>query len=249
MSPRHRGGLVAACLAAALLLGGCAGDGADGSPTPSAAGSDIAGAAQQGSGSSPGAGKGTGKGAKGSGKGSGKGTGTPTTDPSSDPSASPTEEAPDNGGGTDPSVALEVPVAPATTVDSLGDLLGDADRPLVTTPLPPAASARGRLVGGFPSVLRPTPGTLVETSSVSPDDDRLQVALVGTTALAPAKVLLSFRTRLGRRGLLEQAVPPTAAGSQAAALQRGRSVVTITVTRQGTRTSYSVLASLHTGQE
>ena len=37
--------------------------------------------------------------------------------------------------------------------------------------------------------------------------------------------------------------------SLAAALQRGRSVVTITVTRQGARTSYSVVASLHTGQE
>jgi hypothetical protein len=145
---------------------------------------------------------------------------------------------------------LEVPVAPAPSVDSLGDLLGDSDRPLVTSPLPRAASARGRLVGGFPAALRPAPGSTVETSSVSPADDRLQVALVGSTAMAPGQVLLAYRTRLARRGLVEQATPPqTAPGSQAAALQRGRSVVTITATRQGSRTSYSVIASLHTGHE
>ncbi|MDR7252435.1 hypothetical protein J2X46_001411 [Nocardioides sp. BE266] len=240
MTARHGGGLVAACLATVLLLGGCAGDGStpDGSSAASTPTSDAAGAAQKGS--APSGGKD---------KKASKGSSDPSASPSTDPSSSPTEEPPANGGGTDPSVALEVPVAPEPTVDSLGEMLGDADRPLVTAPLPRAATARGRLVGGFPSFLRPASGTLVETSSVSPQDDRLQVALVGSTALAPAKVLLAFRTRLGRRGMLEQATPQTAAGSQAAALRRGRSVVTITATRQGSRTSYSVMASLHTGQE
>jgi len=74
--------------------------------------------------------------------------------------------------------------------------------------------------------------------------------LVGSTALPPEQVLLAYRTRLARRGLVEQATAVrTAPGSQATALQRGRSVVTITVTQQDARTSYSVIASLHTGHE
>lgn len=221
---------VAACLATALALGGCADDatpGATPEDTPAASGATS----QE---------RRTGKASK------------PDTSTTSNPDISPDTAGTDgNGGGSDPSgTVLEVPVAPEPSVESLGDLLGDADRPLVVTPLPRAASARGRLVGGFPAALRPAPRSRVETSSVSPADDRLQVALVGTTTLAPARVLLDYRTRLGRRGMVEQATtPPTAAGSQAAALQRGRSTVTITVTRQGSRTTYSVIASLHTGRE
>jgi hypothetical protein len=247
--------VVAASLAAALLLGGCAGGGEPGGSSAASrsthvgSGAGAAGQTDQQSGSKPGSKPGK----KSGGASAAAGTSSsPDADPGSDPSSDDTSDPqPDNGGGSDPSGAvLEVPVAAAPSVDGLGDLLGDADRPLVTSPLPRAASARGRLVGGFPAALRPAPGSRVETSSVSPADDRLQVALVGSTAMAPGRVLLAYRTRLGRRGMVEQAtVPQTAPGSQAAALQRGRSVVTITVTRQGSRTSYSVMASLHTGGE
>lgn len=229
----HRGRLaLTACVATALLLAGCGG-GAEDTPAASAPSTGADGASGE-----PG---------KDSGKESGKAAGK---QPGTGSSATTGAEAPDNGGGSDPSGdVLEVPVAPAATVDSLGELLGDSERPLVTAPLPRAASASGRLVGGFPALLRPAPGSRVDSSSVSPADDRLQVALVGSTALAPGRVLLAYRTRLGRRGLLEQPTPQTAAGAQAAALQRGRSVVTITVTREGARTSYSVVATLHTGGE
>ncbi|KQV67823.1 hypothetical protein ASC64_11500 [Nocardioides sp. Root122] len=252
--------VLAASLAAALLLGGCAGGGEpDGSSAASArsthggSGAGSAGQTDQRSGTKPGtkSGKKSGGASAAAGASSSPDPG-PGSDPSSDDTSDPSPDPqPDNGGGSDPSGAvLEVPVAAAPSVDGLGDLLGDADRPLVTSPLPRAASARGRLVGGFPAALRPAPGSRVETSSVSPADDRLQVALVGSTAMAPGRVLLAYRTRLGRRGMVEQATAPqTAPGSQAAALQRGRSVVTITVTRQGSRTSYSVMASLHTGPE
>ncbi|WP_374458256.1 hypothetical protein [Nocardioides sp.] len=242
--------VLATCVATVLLLGGCA-DGSAPEDSP-AAGAPSGGADD---GTSSGSGGAAGKsGQSGKAGRSGKpGKAGATSESSSGTTADPDSESsptPENGGGSDPSgTVLEVPVAAETTVDSLGELLGDTDRALVTAPLPRAASARGRLVGGFPTVLRPAPGSRVDTSSVSPADDRLQVALVGSTSLAPAKVLLAYRTRLARRGLLEQATPQTAAGSQAAALRRGRSVVTITVTRQGTRTSYSVIASLHTGSE
>lgn len=251
--------VLAASLAAALLLGGCAGGGepagsaaASARSTHGGSGAGSAGETDEEPGQQSGAKSGKKSGEAAATAGASSADPDPGSDASSDPSSDPQPDPqPDNGGGSDPSGAvLEVPVAAAPSVDSLGDLLGDADRPLATSPLPRAASARGRLVVGFPAALRPAPGSRVETSSVSPADDRLQVALVGSTAMAPGRVLLAYRTRLARRGLVEQAtVPQTAPGSQAAALQRGRSVVTITVTRQGSRTSYSVMASLHTGPE
>jgi hypothetical protein len=245
---RSRLAAVAACLATALALGGCADDATPGATpdvTSGVTSEDTPAASAPSTGADDGGS--TASGATSQQRSTGK-----ASKPSSSSDTSPGSDGADgNGGGSDPSgTVLEVPVAPEPIVDSLGDLLGDADRPLVATPLPRAASARGRLVGGFPAALRPAPRSRVETSSVSPADDRLQVALVGTTTLAPARVLLDYRARLGRRGLVEQATtPPTAAGSQAAALQRGRSTVTITVTRQGSRTTYSVIASLHTGRE
>lgn len=160
------------------------------------------------------------------------------------------ESGSDDGsdGGSEP--GLEMPEAPEPTVDSLSELLDDVrTAPLVTAPLPRAADARGRLVTGFPGFLRPTRASRVASSSVSPSGPRLQVALVGSTALAPADVLVAYRTRLAGRGLSEQAAPATSPGSTAAAFRRGRSVVTITATSRGSGTDYSVHASLHAGGE
>ncbi len=91
--------------------------------------------------------------------------------------------------------------------------------------------------------------TAVESSSVSPSGERLQVALVGTTPLRPDQVLLALRTRLALRGLTEQAAPVAAPGSSAIAFRRGRSVITITVSPSGAETAYDLIASLHTGGE
>lgn len=143
-----------------------------------------------------------------------------------------------------------MPEAPEPTVTSLSELLQDVRTdPLVTVPLPRAADARGRLATGFPAFLRPTPASRIESSSVSPAGDRLQVALVGSTSLAPGDVLMSYRTRLAGRGLSELGAPASVAGSEAAAFRRGRSVVTISVTSRGSGTDYIIHASLHTGGE
>ncbi len=75
------------------------------------------------------------------------------------------------------------------------------------------------------------------------------MGLVASTPLSPGKVLLAYRLRLVRRGLVEQDAPATLPGSQAAAFRRGRSAVTVTVTRDGRRTSYSVVATLHTADK
>lgn len=153
----------------------------------------------------------------------------------------------DGGGdsGADSGAGLEMPEAPEEEVTSLSELLEPASTaPLVSAPLPRPASARGRLVAGFPAVLRPTRGTAVESSSVSPSGDRLQAGLTGSSSRSPDAVLLGYRTRWTRRGLLEQAAPVAAPGSWAAAFRRGRSVVTLTVSTRGSRTTYVVHASL-----
>jgi hypothetical protein len=141
-------------------------------------------------------------------------------------------------------------VTPEPSPESLAELLDQqSNAPLVTTPLPAAASASGRLASGYPEVLRPVRSTVVESSSVSPAGRRLQVALVGTTRLRPDQVLLALRARLTRRGLAEQPAPVAAPDSSAIAFQRGRSVITINVTPAGAGTEYLIDASLHAGGE
>jgi hypothetical protein len=166
---------------------------------------------------------------------------SPSTPPDTDSDA-----ATDSEGTADGSApALEMPEAPEPTVDSLSELLPPSDPgPLVTTPLPRAATAQGRLLRRFPDALRPTRAARVQSSSVSPSGDRLQVGLVATSSLSPGQVLLAYRTRLARRGMAETATPPSVAGSTAAAFRRGDSVVTVTVTARGSGTTYAVHASL-----
>lgn len=172
---------------------------------------------------------------------------TDAATPSSPPSTDGDEPATSTDDGTGDN--LEMPQAPEEEVTSLSELVDEvSDAPLVRVPLPRAASARGRLVSGYPTALRPTRSTRVESSSISPSGDRLQVALVGWTRLSAEQVLVAYRTRLSARGLVEQESPTTNAGSFAAAFQRGDSVVTLTVTPEASRTTYLVQATLRAGR-
>jgi hypothetical protein len=236
---------------AGLLLGGCGADEASpdaatpAASTDAATGSPSAGAAADGPGS-------TKDRARNGAKDSAEDSATDEADdgtraPQPTESESPGSPGP---GGTAPgsAPALEMPEAPEAAVSSLAQLLPPTNpAPLVTAPLPRAASAEGRLLRSFPDALRPTRAARVQSSSLSPMGDRLQVGLVASTSLSPDQVLLAYRTRLARRGLDETAAPPSVAGSRAAAFRRGDSVVTVTVTREGSRTSYSVHASLRAG--
>ena len=245
---------------AGLLLGGCGADEASpdaatpAASTDAATGSPSAGAAADGPGSTKDRAR---NGAKDSATDEADdGTRAPQpTESSEAPEPSESSESPESPespgtGGTAPgsAPALEMPEAPEAPVSSLAQLLPPTNpAPLVTTPLPRAASAEGRLLRSFPDALRPTRAARVQSSSLSPMGDRLQVGLVASTSLSPDQVLLAYRTRLARRGLDETAAPPSVAGSRAAAFRRGDSVVTVTVTREGSRTSYSVHASLRAG--
>ena len=82
-----------------------------------------------------------------------------------------------------------MPEAPETPVSSLSELLprANARRPSSRRPSPAARARSGRLLRQFPHALRPTRAARVESSSLSPMGDRLQVALVATTSLSPAR--------------------------------------------------------------
>ena len=232
---------------ACLLLGGCGADGAlpdaaspTTSSTPSSTPSPTASPDATGSTS---AGPGSDEPGRRKDRSDGSGQ-TPEPSPSASPGSG------DDSDGTDATEpgsapALEMPEAPESAVSSLSELLPPTNpSPLVTTPLPSGGSADGRLLRQFPDALRPPRGARVESSSLSPMGDRLQVGLVGTTSLSPAQVLIAYRARLARRGMDETATPPSVAGSHAAAFRRGDSVVTVTVTPRGSGASYAVHASL-----
>lgn len=242
-----------------LLLAGCAASPV-GEPSPDEPGTPPSGSAAgraptEGGGSPTGhrsaqAGTGAaGSGAAGSGA---AGTGHETAGPDTDPPDQGAGAASGSGGTStrQGGAGLEVPEAPGPTVESLAELLDEqSSAALVTTPLPGAASAVGRLAPGYPQLLRPVRSSTVGSSSISPSGRRLQVALVGTTRLRPQQVLLVLRARLVRRGLTEQPAPPSAPGSVSLAFRRGQSVVTVVVTTAGARASYSIAASLHPGGE
>lgn len=247
---------------ASLLLGGCGADGA----SPDAASTTTSSTTSSTTSASPDADHGSPSGGDGSdapgrkkdrAEDKAEGKAEDRADDGADGSGQSPEPADDDSPGTTEATAstdgtapgsapaLEMPEAPESPVSSLSELLAPANpAPLVTTPLPRGASAQGRLLRQFPDALRPPRGAHVQSSSLSPMGDRLQVGLVATTALAPAQVLLAYRTRLGRRGMDETAAPPSVAGSHAAAFRRGDSVVTVTVSPRGSGTSYAVHASL-----
>jgi hypothetical protein len=234
---------------ACLLLGGCGADGASPDAASSTVSPDAAGSASAGAGSKERGRKkdrANDKTTAGATDGATDGSDGSSQSPAPSPSVSPGTES-DGPDGTDAgsAPALEMPESPESPVSSLAELLAPTNpAPLVTTPLPRGGSAEGRLLRQFPDALRPTRGARVESSSLSPMGDRLQVGLVATTSLSPAQVLIAYRTRLAHRGMDETATPPSVAGSHAAAFQRGDSVVTVTVTPRGSGSSYAVHASL-----
>jgi hypothetical protein len=119
--------------------------------------------------------------------------------------------------------------------------------PLVKLPLPEAATAQGSLVAGYPPALRPGPRSRTTSSSVSPAESTLQVALTATSKLKPDRVLRTYRIRLGRLGFQER--PTTAVGgSSAAAFKRGNDSVVVTASPRRSGSQYSVFGTLHAAE-
>jgi len=247
MSPARAALLRVALLGAALSLTlvGCSGDstpGPAGSTPPSEGSASVSPSTN---GSSEPTGDATGSAAS---TGPEEASGSSTSSP--DPTVPESEDdATSSGGGDVVSPESELLMAPEPSPTPLSELVTEqSTAPLVRTPLPLAANALGRLVGRFPEALRPPPRSAVESSSISPSGERLQVALVGSTSLSPEAVMRSYRVRLAKRGLAETAAPATVGGSQSVAFRRGASRITVTVTDEGPRTSYAVSAVLHAGR-
>lgn len=111
---------------------------------------------------------------------------------------------------------------------------------LVVAPLPKTASARGKVVAGFPSAVIPlAQGSTVTFSSVASAKTRLQVGLDATSSLDANAVLNFYRTALGSVGLTATATPAVG-GSVALAFVRGADTVTVTASPTGGGSQYTV---------
>ena len=241
---------VVACVLAATVSAGCSTESADAGASGGSTGAAAAGRADGDAASGlTGAGDGSGgagstdggrdnAGDAGVGEGPGEGPGDASTGYGTEDGVT--------AGAELPAEAAEVP-ATEQQPPSVG--LRHASRPLVATPLPAAAQARGRLVAGFPGFLGAGPGSVVATSSLSPSGDRLQAALTGTSVQDAAGLARSFRVRLARRGLAERETVAGADGSETVSFVRGPSTVTVTVGRDAGTTTYVVYAVLHAGRD
>jgi hypothetical protein len=155
-------------------------------------------------------------------------SGSPGASGSSGPSGSSTEggvasDAPGAG-----SEILPSPAEPTSTATGYHlPAISTTEPAPMFDGMPTPATAKGRLVAGFPAALAPPSGTRVESSSVSVASDMLQAALVATGGDADA-VLAHYRQVLSARGFAEQRTQGVE-NAPAAAFTRGRNNVTITI--------------------
>jgi len=118
--------------------------------------------------------------------------------------------------------------------------------PRVVSPLPPSASADGRLVEGFPeSLMGPAADSDIISSSIATEGDVMQVTLVARTDASKESVLQAYRTSWADQGLN---LPASVDG--ATELSAADSFTTITLsftTESGTGTVYALYGVLRAG--
>lgn len=155
-------------------------------------------------------------------------TGTPTRTPTSGPDAAATE--PTATATADPGQVSEIlPTQagePSPTGYSLPPVPRTTRAPLVGGTVPEPATARRRLVKGFPEALVPPRGTKIESSSVSVASNVVQAALV-VTGGEPLAILAHYRDMLSTRGFAERRIQGVE-NAPAAAFAKGRDNVTVT---------------------
>lgn len=155
--------------------------------------------------------------------------------PTAAPSATPTFAA---GSGAE--------VLPPTATPTV-KALGVAPTALVSAPLPKTASAKAKLVSGFPSSVIPIPtGTKIVSSAISTQGDRMQVTLVGTSTATPGDVQAYFQTALTELGLTAS-VTPSAEGTVATTYSRGEDRIVVSTTADAAGTQLSVFALFTAG--
>ncbi|MFI2566038.1 hypothetical protein [Paenarthrobacter sp. NPDC018779] len=163
------------------------------------------------------------------------------------PSGSPTSgsSAGAEGSGAQPS-AKPLEVLPPVTSTPTGLPAPSAPAPLLKGSLPPAGSASGKVVDGWPSDILALPaGTTVGSTSISTSGDVMQVSADGIVGKTQQAVLDSFRASLVPHGFWSEDAP-AGDGAVAARFVRGTDTVTVSVSTTGTGNSrFQLLGSLH----
>ncbi|MGF6823713.1 hypothetical protein M2317_002633 [Microbacterium sp. ZKA21] len=146
-----------------------------------------------------------------------------------------------------PSTPGPLPSAAPTSGSEVQEPTGDSgytlppvtsSAPLVSGPLPETASAQGHLVEGFPEdVVPPMERSTVVTSSITSDEGRMQVTLVGHVEAPAADVVAFYRDRWSSLGLRDLGGPD---GS--VAFTGAYESLTLAVITTGTGVQYSVSA-------
>ena len=137
-------------------------------------------------------------------------------------------------------------VLPPVSATPSGLPMPSPPAPLISLPLPAAASAQGKIVDGFPAdaLLFPE-GTVVVSTSVSPAEGTLQVAADAIAGLSQDSVAGHFQQVLGGVGFWSEPLP-AAPGDRAVRFIRGADSVTLTASTTGTGgTRFMLLGNLH----
>lgn len=118
---------------------------------------------------------------------------------------------------------------------------------LVRSPLPPTASAQGKIVAGFPGDSLPFPdGTVVVSTGVSAADTVLQVTAEAISPNSQDSVVGHFQQQLATLRFWSEPAP-AAQGQRSVRFVRGTDSVTLTTSTTGTgSTRFMLLGSLHT---
>lgn len=173
--------------------------------------------------------------------GAGSATPSPHASGTASPKAKSPTGTPSSGKEGNPSASAPAPYSlPSSKPETKA-------QPLVGTPLPPSASARGSIVKGFPAVIPQAPNSTVVFSSIATQGTRMQVGLEATTTSSAADVLSFYRTAFEPLGLVA-ADAPAAEGSTALTFVRGDNGITVTVSDSaGGHAHYTVTGVLSAG--
>jgi hypothetical protein len=168
----------------------------------------------------------------------------PSTAPSTGSSTAPPSSAAPSPGATTPRGTTTEQHQPGAVAGAVFPSPAPI-APLYTGPLPKPASAIGKLVAGFPSVIPLAQGSTIADSSVSSSDGILQATLVAKTSLSASAVIALYQSELAKVSL-QGAALPAIGGSTAFGFARDGNSITLTVTPSSSGGStYSVLGVLH----
>lgn len=119
-----------------------------------------------------------------------------------------------------------------------------AATPLVSPPLPESASAKGKLVKGFPeNIMGTAPDSDIVSSAIATEGNAMQVTLVARTDASPDSIVAHYRDTWAQLGLVDQG---TTGGDGASFAGPHTSLTLAFSPGSGTGTVYTILGSFRT---